>query len=289
MNLNRNDECWCGSKLKYKKCHMSFDEKLKYLKNNGFIVPSHDIIKTKDQIEKIKESANINNAVLDLVAKEIKEGMTTDDIDKIVYDFTISQGAIPAPLGYGGFPKSVCTSINSEICHGIPSKDVVIKDGDIINVDVSTIYNGYYSDASRMFMIGNVSEEAKRLVEVTKECLYKGIEAVKPWEHIGAIGAAIQEHAEKNGYSVVRDFGGHGIGLKFHEDPFVFHIGKKDEGMILVPGMIFTIEPMINQGDYELYIDADNEWTAYTDDGKLSAQWEHMVLVTEDGVEILSK
>lgn len=289
MNLNRNDECWCGSKLKYKKCHMSFDEKLKYLKNNGFIVPSHDIIKTKDQIEKIKESANINNAVLDLVAKEIKEGMTTDDIDKIVYDFTISQGAIPAPLGYGGFPKSVCTSINSEICHGIPSKDVVIKDGDIINVDVSTIYNGYYSDASRMFMIGNVSEEAKRLVEVTKECLYKGIEAVKPWEHIGAIGAAIQEHAEKNGYSVVRDFGGHGIGLKFHEDPFVFHIGKKDEGMILVPGMIFTIEPMINQGDYELYIDAGNEWTAYTDDGKLSAQWEHMVLVTEDGVEILSK
>ena len=289
MNLNRNDECWCGSKLKYKKCHMSFDEKLKHLKDNGFIVPSHDIIKTKDQIEKIKESANINNAVLDLVAKEIKEGMTTDDIDKIVHDFTISQGAIPAPLGYGGFPKSVCTSINSEICHGIPSKDVVIKDGDIINVDVSTIYNGYYSDASRMFMIGNVSEEAKRLVEVTKECLYKGIEAVKPWEHIGAIGAAIQEHAEKNGYSVVRDFGGHGIGLKFHEDPFVFHIGKKDEGMILVPGMIFTIEPMINQGDYELYIDADNEWTAYTDDGKLSAQWEHMVLVTEDGVEILSK
>lgn len=289
MNLNRNDECWCGSKLKYKKCHMSFDEKLKYLKDNGFIVPSHDIIKTKDQIEKIKESSNINNAVLDLVAKEIKEGMTTDDIDKIVHDFTISQGAIPAPLGYGGFPKSVCTSINSEICHGIPSKDVVIKDGDIINVDVSTIYNGYYSDASRMFMIGNVSEEAKRLVEVTKECLYKGIEAVKPWKHIGAIGAAIQEHAEKNGYSVVRDFGGHGIGLKFHEDPFVFHIGKKDEGMILVPGMIFTIEPMINQGDYELYIDADNEWTAYTEDGKLSAQWEHMVLVTEDGVEILSK
>lgn len=289
MNLNRNDECWCGSKLKYKKCHMSFDEKLEELKNKGYIVPSHDIIKTKDQIEKIKESAKINNAVLDLVAKEIKEGMTTDDIDKIVHDFTVSQGAIPAPLGYGGFPKSVCTSINSEICHGIPSKDVIIKDGDIINVDVSTIYNGYYSDASRMFMIGNVSEEAKRLVEVTKECLYKGIEAVKPWEHIGAIGSAIQEHAEKNGYSVVRDFGGHGIGLKFHEDPFVFHIGKKNEGMILVPGMIFTIEPMINQGDYELYIDAENEWTAYTDDGKLSAQWEHMVLVTENGVEILSK
>ncbi|MBO3443102.1 methionyl aminopeptidase [Clostridium sp. CCUG 7971] len=289
MKLNRNDECWCGSNAKYKKCHMEFDEKLKTLKGKGYIVPSHDIIKTKDQIEKIKESAKINNAVLDLVAKEIKEGMTTDDIDKIVHDFTISQGAIPAPLGYGGFPKSLCTSINSQICHGIPSKDVVLKDGDIINVDVSTIYNGYYSDASRMFMIGNVSEEAKKLVEITKECLYKGIEAVKPWGHLGAIGAAIQEHAEKNGYSVVRDFGGHGIGLQFHEDPFVFHVGKKDEGMILVPGMIFTIEPMINQGDYELYIDAENEWTAYTDDGKLSAQWEHMILVTEDGIEILSK
>lgn len=289
MNLNRNDECWCNSKLKYKKCHMLFDEKLEALKNKGYIVPSRDIIKTKDQIEKIKESANINNAVLDLVAKEIKEGMTTEDINKIVHDFTILQGATPAPLGYGGFPKSVCTSINSQICHGIPSENIVLKDGDIINVDVSTIYNGYYSDASRMFMIGNVSDEAKRLVKVTKECLYKGIEAVKPWGHIGAIGAAIQKHAEENGYSVVRDFGGHGIGLQFHEDPFVFHIGEKDEGMILVPGMIFTIEPMINQGEYELYIDEEDEWTAYTEDGKLSAQWEHMVLVTEDGVEILSK
>ena len=289
MNINRNDKCWCKSGLKYKNCHMEFDEKIKILKNKGCKVPSHNIIKTKEQIEGIKESAKINNAVLDLVSENIKIGMTTDDIDKLVHDFTISQGAIPAPLGYGGFPKSLCTSINSQICHGIPSEDVVLKDGDIINIDVSTIYNGYFSDASRMFMLGNVSENAKKLVEVTKECLYKGIEAVKPWGHLGDVGAAIQEHAHKNGYSVVRDFGGHGIGLQFHEDPFVFHVGRKNEGMILVPGMIFTIEPMINEGTYELYIDAENEWTSYTDDGKLSAQWEHMILVTEDGVEILSK
>jgi methionyl aminopeptidase len=289
MNLNRNDECWCKSGKKYKKCHMEFDEKLNELKRAGYEVPTHDIIKNKDQIERIKESAKINNEVLDLVEKNIKEGMTTEDINKIVHDYTVSRGATPAPLGYGGFPKSVCTSINSEICHGIPSEDVVLKDGDIINVDVSTIYNGYYSDASRMFMIGNVSENAKKLVEVTKECLEEGIKAVKPWGHIGDIGAAIQSHAEKNGYSVVRDFGGHGVGLQFHEDPFVFHYGSKNEGMILVPGMIFTIEPMINEGGYDLYIDADNEWTAYTDDGSLSAQWEHMILVTEDGVEIIAK
>ena len=289
MKLNRNDECWCGSKAKYKKCHMQFDEKLNQLKENGYEVPSHDIIKTKEQVEKIKESARINNAVLDLVSEKVTEGMTTEDINKIVHDYTVSQGAEPAPLGYGGFPKSVCTSINNEICHGIPSENVVLKDGDILNVDVSTIYNGYYSDASRMFMIGNVSDEAKKLVEVTKECLYKGIEAVKPWGHIGDIGAAIQQHAEANGYSVVEDFGGHGIGLQFHEDPFVFHYGSANEGMILVPGITFTIEPMINQGICELYIDAENEWTSYTDDGLLSAQWEHMVLVTEDGVEILAK
>ncbi|CEN74695.1 methionine aminopeptidase [[Clostridium] sordellii] len=289
MNLNRNDDCWCKSGKKYKKCHMEFDEKLKELKKQGYEVPSHDIIKNKEQIDKIKESAKINNEVLDLVAKNIKAGMRTEDINKIVHEYTVSKGAIPAPLGYGGFPKSLCTSINSEICHGIPSEDVILKDGDIINIDVSTIYDGYYSDASRMFMIGNVSDKAKKLVEVTKECLEAGIKAVKPWGHIGDIGAAIQEHAEKNGYSVVRDFGGHGIGLQFHEDPFVFHYGAKNEGMILVPGMIFTIEPMINEGTYELYIDAENEWTAYTDDGLLSAQWEHMILVTEDGVEILSK
>lgn len=288
MKINRNDNCWCGSGKKYKKCHAAFDEKYEALRKQGYLMPSRKLIKNEEQIQKIKESAKINNAVLDLVSQKIKEGMSTEEIDKIVYDYTVSQGAIPAPLNYGGFPKSVCTSINEEVCHGIPDENIILRDGDIINVDVSTIKDGYYSDASRMFMIGNVSEEAKRLVEVSKECLQKGIEAVKSWGFLGDIGAAVQEHAEKNGYSVVRDFGGHGIGLEFHEDPFVAHVGEKGEGMVLVPGMMFTIEPMINQGDYDVFVDADNDWTAITEDGSLSSQWEHMILVTEDGIELIS-
>lgn len=288
MKINRNDNCWCGSGKKYKKCHDEFDEKYEFLKRQGCLMPPRDIIKNEKQIEAIRRSAKINNEILDLVGEKIKEGMSTEDIDKIVYDYTISQGAIPAPLNYGGFPKSVCTSINEEVCHGIPDKNIILKSGDIINVDVSTIKDGYFSDASRMYMIGDVSDEAKRLVEVSKECLQKGIEAVKPWGFLGDIGAAVQEHAEKNGYSVVREFGGHGVGLRFHEDPFVAHVGTKGEGMVLVPGMTFTIEPMINEGDYRVFVDADNDWTAITEDGSLSAQWEHMILVTEDGIEILA-
>ena len=288
MNINRNDQCWCNSGKKYKKCHLEFDEKLQSLKEKGFEVPTRDMIKNQEQIQGIKESAKINNAVLDLVNDNIRLGMNTDEINKLVYDFTIKNGAIPAPLNYGGFPKSVCVSINDVVCHGIPSEETVLKDGDIVNVDVSTIYNGYYSDASRMFMIGNVADEDKKLVEVTKECLDKGLEAVKPWGFLGDIGAAIQEHAEANGFSVVRAFGGHGVGIKFHEDPFVAHVGKKGEGMVLVPGMVFTIEPMLNQGDYEVFVDEDDEWTVYTEDGGYSAQWEYTVLVTEDGAEIIA-
>ena len=289
MKMNRNDHCWCGSGLKYKKCHMNFDEKYEKLKEDGYEMPSRDIIKTPEQIEGIRKSAEITKGALDLVAEKIHEGMSTEDINTIVHNYTIEKGGIPAPLNYQGFPKSVCTSINEEVCHGIPDKDIILRSGDIINVDVSTILDGYFSDSSRMFLIGDVSEEARKLVEVTKECLYKGIEAVKPWGFLGDIGAAIQEHAEANGYSVVRDFGGHGVGLEFHEEPFVYHFGNKGEGMILVPGMMFTIEPMINAGGYSLFVDADNDWTAITDDGSLSAQWEHQILVTEDGIEIISK
>lgn len=288
MNLNRNDQCWCNSGKKYKKCHLEFDEKLEALKNKGYEVPTRDMIKNQEQIEGIKESAKINNAVLDLVQEKIKLGMNTEEIDKLVYDFTINKGAIPAPLNYGGFPKSVCVSINDVVCHGIPSEDTVLMDGDIVNVDVSTIYNGYYSDASRMFMIGNVSEEDEKLVRVAKECLDKGFEAVKPWGFLGDIGAVIQEHAEANGFSVVRAFGGHGVGVKFHEDPFVAHVGERGEGMVLVPGMVFTIEPMLNQGDYEVFVDEDDDWTVFTEDGGYSAQWEYTVLVTEDGAEIIA-
>ena len=288
MNLNRNDQCWCNSGKKYKKCHLEFDEKLEALKNKGYEVPTRDMIKNQEQIEGIKESAKINNAVLDLVQEKIKLGMNTEEIDKLVYDFTVNKGAIPAPLNYGGFPKSVCVSINDVVCHGIPSEDTVLMDGDIVNVDVSTIYNGYYSDASRMFMIGNVSEEDEKLVRVAKECLDKGFKAVKPWGFLGDIGAVIQEHAEANGFSVVRAFGGHGVGVKFHEDPFVAHVGERGEGMVLVPGMVFTIEPMLNQGDYEVFVDEDDDWTVFTEDGGYSAQWEYTVLVTEDGAEIIA-
>ena len=289
MILNWNDLCWCKSGLKYKNCHLEFDKKLSDLKRKGHIVPTKDLIKTKEQIEGIRKSAEINNGLLDLISENIKEGMTTEEIDKLAYDYTISKGGIPATLNYDGFPKSICVSINNEVCHGIPSKDVIIKSGDIVNVDATTILNGYYSDASRMFMIGEVNEEAKNLVQVAKECLSKGLEEVKPWGFLGDIGAAIQEYAESNGYSVVRDFGGHGVGLDIHEEPFVFHFGRRGTGMVLAPGMVFTIEPMINAGSHEIFIDENDGWTALTIDGSLSAQWEHTVLVTENGIEIISR
>lgn len=286
--LNRNDGCWCGSGKKYKKCHLEFDEKLKEYRMKGHIVPDETIIKTPREIEGIKKSAEVNTGILDFLEDKVVAGMSTEDIDKLVYKYTVDHGAIPAPLNYEGYPKSCCTSINNEVCHGIPDEKVILKDGDIINVDISTIKDGYFSDASRMFMIGNVSEEAKKLVEFTKECLNKGLDQVRPWGHIGDIGAAIQEYAHENGYSVVTMFGGHGIGNEFHEEPFVSHVGQKDTGMLMVPGMVFTIEPMINIGKPQVYIDKKNAWTSYTRDGSLSAQWEHQVLVTEDGYEIIS-
>lgn len=289
MLLDRNEKCWCGSELKYKKCHLEFDQKLESYRLKGIVVPSRDIIKSQKDIDGIKKSAEINNGVLDLVASKIKSGMSTADIDKLVYDYTVSHGGIPAPLNYDGFPKSVCTSINDEVCHGIPDENIILKDGDIINVDVSTILNGYYSDASRMFMIGEVSNEAKKLVEVSRECMIKGIEAIKPWGFLGDIGAACSKHAHQNGYTIVRALGGHGVGNEFHEDPFVPHVGKKGSGMLLVPGMVLTVEPMVNAGGYEVYEDADNGWTIYTKDGSLSSQWEHTVLITETGVEIIAK
>ena len=288
MKLSRNDVCWCNSGKKYKKCHFEFDEKFESMRRAYEEMPPREVIKNQEDINGIKISAEVNNGVLDLVAKEIKAGMSTEDINKLVYDYTIAHDAIPAPLNYMGFPRSVCTSINEEVCHGIPSEDIILKDGDIINVDVSTIKNGYYSDASRMFMIGNVSAEARDLVETTKEALRLGVEAVKPWCHVGDIGEAIQTYAEGKGYSVVTDFGGHGVGNEFHEEPFIAHVGKKGEGEVLVPGMIFTIEPMINQGRYEVVVDEDNGWIARTIDGKLSAQFEHTILVTETGIEILA-
>lgn len=287
--MERNELCWCGSGKKYKRCHMAMEEKMEQLREAGHIVPGRELLKTPAQIEAIKKSAELNTAVLDHVAKHIHAGMSTEDIDVLVHDFTVSHGGIPAPLGYEGFPKSVCTSLNNEICHGIPDKNIILQEGDIINVDVSTILDGYFSDASRMFKIGTVSERAERIIRVTEECVELGLKAAKPWGHLGDIADAIYTHAQKNGYSVVEDIGGHGIGLEFHEEPFVSYVTPKGSEMVLVPGMMFTIEPMLNEGSPDFFVDEDNDWTVYTIDDGLSAQIEYMVLVTETGIEVLTK
>lgn len=288
IKLGRNDVCWCGSGMKYKKCHYNFDSKLEQAEREGHEVPGHDLIKTPEQIEGIKKSAAINIAVLDYVGEHIRAGITTEEIDKWVYDETVKRGGIPAPLNYEGFPKSVCTSLNDEVCHGIPSKDIVLRDGDIINVDCSTILDGYFSDSSRMYLIGDVSEEKKKLVQVAKECLDVGLKEVKPWGFLGDMGQEINDYAEEHGYTIVREIGGHGIGLEFHEEPWVSYVSKRGTEMMMVPGLVFTIEPMVNMGKADIYEDDENGWTIYTEDGKPSAQWEIQVLVTEDGYEILS-
>lgn len=286
--IGRNDPCWCGCGKKYKVCHEAFDEKIARFQSEGHIVPSHAIIKKPEEIAGIKESAKINIAVLDYVGEHIHAGMSTEEIDRMVYERTTAMGGIPAPLNYEGFPKSVCTSVNDQVCHGIPSETEILKDGDIINVDVSTILNGYFSDSSRMFLIGDVSEEKKRLVQVTKECVELGLKEVKPWGFLGDMGQAVHDHAFANGYTVVREIGGHGVGLEFHEEPWVGYNSKHGTEMLMVPGMMFTIEPMVNMGKPDIYIDEENDWTVYTEDGLPSAQWEIQVLVTEDGAEVIA-
>lgn len=286
--LRSNDLCWCGSGKKYKKCHEAFDQRIIDCEIAGHIVPDRSIIKTAEQIQGIKESAKINIACLDYVASKIHAGMSTEEIDHLVAEKTAEMGGIPAPLNYEGFPKSVCTSINDQVCHGIPSQDDILKDGDIVNVDCSTILNGYFSDSSRMFCIGTVSTEKKKLVEVTKECVEIGIKEVIPWHFLGDMGEKVHQHALENGYTVVREIGGHGCGVEFHEEPYVSYVTKKGTEMLMVPGMVFTIEPMVNMGSDEIFVDEANDWTVYTTDRKPSAQWEVQVLVTEDGCEILA-
>ena len=231
----RNDVCWCGSGRKYKKCHLAFDERLEQLYEQGCELPERGLLKSADDIEGIKRSAAINIGVLDHVAGRIGVGTTTGEIDRWVHDYTVEHGGIPADLGYEGYPKSVCTSVNDEVCHGIPSDDVVLREGDIVNVDCSTILDGYYSDSSRMFCLGEVSEDRRRLVDETKKALEAGLAAVRPWGFLGDVGAAVNAHAQSCGFSVVREFGGHGIGLDFHEDPFVSHVAEAGTGMVLVP------------------------------------------------------
>lgn len=248
------------------------------------------LIKTPEQIEGIRRAGQLNTAVLDEVAKHIKIGMTTEDINTIVHEYTIKHGGIPAPLNYEGFPKSVCTSLNEVVCHGIPSKEEELISGDIINVDATTILDGYYADASRMFIIGKTTPERERLVRVAKECMELGIGAIRPYCHLSDIGYAITQHAHENGLFVVRDLTGHGVGLKFHEDPDVEHYAKKPgRGMTLMPGMVITVEPMINVGTWKVFEDEEDGWTVVNDMEEDSAQWEKTVLITEEGVEVLSE
>lgn len=264
------------------------DKTIMAWESRGRLVPTRDLVKTPAQIEGIKRAGLLNTAVLDHVAERIGAGVSTEDINQWVHEFTLSHGGIPAPLNYEGFPKSVCTSINEVVCHGIPSEEDILEEGDIINVDVTTILNGYFADASRMFIIGETSPQKTRLVEVARECLQVGIEACKPYCFVGDIGHAIQRHAHKAGFTVVRDLCGHGVGLQFHEDPDILHYGKKGSGMLLVPGMVFTIEPMVNMGDWHVFVDEDDGWTVVTEDELPSAQWEHTLVMTETGVEILT-
>lgn len=284
----RNDECWCGSGKKYKKCHLDFDERLQGLYEQGFELPDRELLKSAADIEGIKRSAAINIGVLDYVAERIGPGVTTEEVDRWVHDYTVEHGGIPADLDYEGYPKSVCTSLNEVVCHGIPSEDDVLREGDIVNVDCSTILDGYYSDSSRMFCIGEVSSERQRLVNETKNAMEAGLAAVKPWGLVGDVGAAVNAYAKARGYSVVREFGGHGIGFDFHEDPFVSHVAEAGTGMVLVPGLVFTIEPMVNAGAQEIDMSDPNGWTVRTADRSDTAQWEIQVAVTEDGYELLS-
>lgn len=245
-------------------------------------------IKTPDEIEKMRIAGRLAADVLDMIGPYVQEGITTDELNKICHDYIVNvQKAIPAPLNYLGFPKSICTSLNHQVCHGIPGPRK-LKDGDIINIDVTVIKDEYHGDTSKMFTIGKPSILAERLIKVTLECLYLGIKEVKPGMYLGNIGAAIQKHAEENRFSVVREYCGHGIGKVFHEPPNVLHYGTRDSGMILEPGMTFTIEPMINAGKRFVKLLPDG-WTVVTKDHSLSAQWEHTLAVTESGCEVLTK
>lgn len=289
MKLGRNDACWCGSGRKYKACHMAFDDKISMFARKGHMVPHHDMIKTPEQIAGIRKAGEINTMVLDYISPYVVEGANTEELNRMVHEYTLKLGGTPAPLNYEGYPKSVCISLNEVVCHGIPSNDIILKSGDIVNVDATTIYDGYYGDASRMFCIGEVSEEKRKLVEVAKKCLERGLAAVKPYGFLGDVGYAINTYAQENGCTIVREIGGHGVGIDFHEEPWVSHIGKPNTDYLLVPGMTFTIEPMVNMGKADVWTDEKDGWTVRTKDGKPSAQWEYTILVTETGTEILSR
>jgi methionyl aminopeptidase len=310
--LGRNDPCWCGSGAKYKKCHLAADRAAG--RTPSAAVPATSAgsgappapsleaewrstkrggrrirkirLKSQAEIDGIRRACQLTRDILDRLDDVVREGVTTGAVDRFIHAAMRELGATPATLGYRGYPASSCISINEVVCHGIPGERELAS-GDIVNVDVTSILDGYYGDASRMYLVGEVSDEARRLVEVTRECLDLGVAAVAPGHTLGDVGHAIQRHAEAHGYSVVRQMVGHGVGVEFHEPPEVPHFGEPGEGPGLVPGMVFTIEPMINAGGWELEILKDG-WTAVTTDRSLSAQWEHTVLVTPAGVDVLT-
>lgn len=286
MKVGRNDPCPCGSGLKYKKCCLHKDLSEFEIMKERYLREYSIRLKEKRDIEALRRAGLLVVDTLRVVEKEIRPGITTNDINTLVHEYTIRHGAIPAPLSYRGFPKSVCVSINEEICHGIPG-DRVLKEGDIANVDVTSILDGYYADASSTFFVGKPGPGALKVVRVTRKSLKIGISMVRPGNTIGDIGWAIQRYAEGQGCSVVREFVGHGVGFEFHEPPQIPHYGQKGKGLKLVPGMVFTIEPMVNLGKKDLHI-LEDRWTAVTDDGSLSAQFEQTILVTEEGYESLT-
>lgn len=282
----RNDPCPCGSGNKYKKCCLGKQAPSVPDIENTYMQKHGVRLKKQKDIEALRKAGRLAIATLDLVESRIRPGLVTEEINTLVHDFTIRRGAVPAPLNYKGFPKSVCVSVNEVICHGIPGERV-LKEGDIVNVDVTPILDGYYADASKTFFVGTPGPDAEKIVRVSRECLKAGIGMVGPGNRVGDIGWAIQSLAESQGCSVVREYVGHGVGFDFHESPQIPHFGRKGSGIRLVPGMVFTVEPMINLGGRELHLLEDN-WTAVTDDASLSAQFEQTLLVTEDGVESLT-
>ncbi len=264
-------------------------DRIHKLREKGIEVPTDKMIKSDEQIEGIRKASIANTKVLDEVSKQIRPFMSTFAIDEIVRIKSIEFGGRSAVLGYEGYPKNCCTSVNDQVCHGIPSKKDILVPGDIVNVDCTTFVDGYYGDSSRMFIIGKTSKEREKLCTRVKEMLDKAFSSLKPWEStLGDIGYIINRLATSYGYSVVREVGGHGVGLDIHEDPYVCHVGKKGKGMLLTPGMVFTIEPMVNMGKRSIFLDSSNNWTIYTDDGSDSAQWEYTIAMFEDHCEILA-
>ena len=281
--IGRNDPCPCGSGKKFKKCCASQAD---HFARRVHPDKSNIRLKSPADIEAIRRTGKLVIETLNLVESHLKPGITTDSLNTLVHTFTLKHGATPAPLHYRGYPKSVCISVNEEICHGIPGPRI-LQNGDIVNVDVTSILNGYYADANKSYFIGKPGRDACKIVEVARRSLKDALAAVRPGNTIGDIGAAIQAYAESQGCSVVREFVGHGVGFDFHEPPQVPHFGQPGEGVRLVPGMVFTIEPMINLGGHELII-LDDQWTAITRDGSLSAQFEQTILVTDTGCESLT-